>query len=249
MRPRQMERIGTSITILTAALLAYSVVYDYVYFASLDMQLSEVPTSIQDHARTALIWTPALAFVVAVIFLFWQFHRNSSEEGDEAERPSARRIFKQHWSLILMIPATILAVLFDRDLSMLFVAALLALILNIALTVYRKSEKYLISNKISIFFLTAILMLTMVSAEAYSAAKKFTKNEEIWEIEFVSERLDLRKKYSGIRRFSEFSLLADGSDAIVVVPNDEILATKRAGVPLGKQRNICKWVGVLCESP
>jgi hypothetical protein len=67
--------VGTKLLALIAALcLALSVIYDWGYLAALDLTFSEVPTSLSDHARSAILWLPLsasllpLAIVVNLFF-------------------------------------------------------------------------------------------------------------------------------------------------------------------------------------
>lgn len=59
-----VESIVSAMTLLAMLVLPCSVVFDWAYFSRLGLNMSQVPTSLSDHARSAVIWAPALGFAL-----------------------------------------------------------------------------------------------------------------------------------------------------------------------------------------
>lgn len=59
-----LERMSSVMTLLAMLVLPCSVIFDVAYFSRLGLEMSQVPTSLTDHARSAVIWAPALGFVM-----------------------------------------------------------------------------------------------------------------------------------------------------------------------------------------
>ncbi|WP_396432955.1 hypothetical protein [Limnohabitans sp.] len=65
-----LEPLTKNLPIASAALLVMSVVHDYFYLQALGLEFSELPTTISDHLRSAIVWLPGLGIAMAVGFLF-----------------------------------------------------------------------------------------------------------------------------------------------------------------------------------
>ncbi len=61
---------ATASTVAASAALVGSVLHDWVYFGRLGLRFSEVPTSLVDHARTALLWLPPLGIGMALFSVY-----------------------------------------------------------------------------------------------------------------------------------------------------------------------------------
>jgi hypothetical protein len=65
---------------VAALLLCVSVFYDFSYFAALGLTFAEVPTTVADHIRSALVWAPGTAFWVFSLSLVVAFGRLATGE-------------------------------------------------------------------------------------------------------------------------------------------------------------------------
>ena len=68
-----LEKLPTLISIFSALVLTFSIVYDYGFFYILGVNFSEMPTTLSDHVRSSLTWIPntmAMIFCVYVLELF-----------------------------------------------------------------------------------------------------------------------------------------------------------------------------------
>lgn len=58
------DELGKAIGILTAITLCLSVIFDWGYLEALGLSFTDVPTTIADHVRDALLWVPAILSAV-----------------------------------------------------------------------------------------------------------------------------------------------------------------------------------------
>lgn len=72
------------ISFLTSALLVLSVVYDFTYLSALNLSFSQIPTTISDHVRSALLWAPLL-FLGLFSYFFFEMVLKRAEKGMSEE--------------------------------------------------------------------------------------------------------------------------------------------------------------------
>ena len=70
-----LEVCAKSLAFIAALCFALSVVFDWGYLTALELRFSEVPTSLSDHTRSAILWLPITAsvFPLAVVFSLFSF--------------------------------------------------------------------------------------------------------------------------------------------------------------------------------
>lgn len=89
------------ISFLTSTLLVLSVVYDFTYLSALNLSFSQIPTTISDHIRSALLWAPLL-FLGLFAYFFFEMLLKRAEKGMSEEEiintspnPKFTRIFSR----------------------------------------------------------------------------------------------------------------------------------------------------------
>lgn len=102
--------IVESVAILVSLGFVISVIYDWGFFYSLGLDYTSVPTTIQDHFRTGIVWLPYLfAFIFmsfAIEFQFQRVERGLSEKEiiDNSPNPEKTKKFREGpWKLIKWI--------------------------------------------------------------------------------------------------------------------------------------------------
>ncbi|WP_155774601.1 hypothetical protein [Burkholderia stagnalis] len=100
--PSFTDGMATAITLFATLALPCSVIFDWAYYSRLGLRMSQVPTSLADHGRTAVIWAPVMAVGFAFSLLQSIITRGLNEwkNTDEIERElvasvgKSRRILK-----------------------------------------------------------------------------------------------------------------------------------------------------------
>lgn len=87
--------IGHLIAPVTAFSLVLSIVYDWGYFEAIGLSFAEVPTTITDHIRTALVWAP-MVFTGLLIGVSWAAMWSSRDSSMSKEAERAPSFYKRH---------------------------------------------------------------------------------------------------------------------------------------------------------
>jgi hypothetical protein len=64
------EQAAKFASLIGGALLLLSVFYDFSFLTALHLHFSEVPTTISDHIRSAIVWVPQVGGMVLLFFLY-----------------------------------------------------------------------------------------------------------------------------------------------------------------------------------
>ena len=115
--PFMWATLAGSLPLFAAGLPVVSVAYDYAFFLALGLTLDELPSSLSEHVRSAVIWAPnvSVAFILyAVVELALQrVEGGRTEEELVASSPTPRftRMFRRSGDAVVWIGAVIAAVL------------------------------------------------------------------------------------------------------------------------------------------
>ena len=111
-----LERTAALIAVIVPLGLAISFAYDWGFFSALGLRFADVPTSIPDHLRTWLVWSPAIIPAVLVFLGFELLTRRIEQGRTENEivalspSPARAKIFRTlPWKLIRWMCAAVLA--------------------------------------------------------------------------------------------------------------------------------------------
>lgn len=72
------------LSIITSSLLVLSIAYDYSYLNALNLSFAEVPTTISDHIRSSLVWSPLL-FIGLILYFVIEMILRRTENGMSEE--------------------------------------------------------------------------------------------------------------------------------------------------------------------
>ncbi|OIN95299.1 MAG: hypothetical protein AUJ48_03455 [Deltaproteobacteria bacterium CG1_02_45_11] len=109
-----LEKLAKASGVLAACALILSVIHDWGFFFALDIGFIDIPTSIGDHIRSALIWLPNILFcffiVIAIEFVNQRIERGLTEEEiiQSSKKPERLRKFRQGPAVLFRILAPVL---------------------------------------------------------------------------------------------------------------------------------------------
>lgn len=116
MTSRMLEKTAAVITVIVPLGLAMSFAYDWGFFSALGLRFADAPTSIPDHLRTWLVWSPAIIPAVLVLLGFELLTRRIELGRTEEEIvalspfPARTKFFRSlPWKLIRWTCVAILA--------------------------------------------------------------------------------------------------------------------------------------------
>ncbi|MBU9571419.1 hypothetical protein LGN04_26525 [Burkholderia multivorans] len=91
-RPREapsfIDGLTAAVTLFATFALPCSVIFDWAYYSRIGLHMSQVPTSLADHGRTAVIWAPVvgIGFAVSLVQSIVTRGLNDWKSTDEIER-------------------------------------------------------------------------------------------------------------------------------------------------------------------
>jgi len=109
-----LEKLAKASGVLAACALILSVIHDWGFFFALDIGFIDIPSSIGDHIRSALIWLPNTLFcffiVIAIEFVNQRIEHGLTEEEiiQSSKKPERLRKFRQGPAVLFRILAPVL---------------------------------------------------------------------------------------------------------------------------------------------
>ncbi|MEM1111508.1 MAG: hypothetical protein AAGI11_06340 [Pseudomonadota bacterium] len=103
-----IERIPAYISLSTAALLILSVTYDLGFYGYFELSFRQLPTTVSDHMRSALLWLPGiviLGFILATLEMITRAiegGRSEEEIIDQSKNPKRTRLMRDLPYLFMM---------------------------------------------------------------------------------------------------------------------------------------------------
>ena len=223
--------LGKSLSIVSAALLALSVIYDYFFLRSLGLSFAEVPTTISDHLRSAVIWLPVLG-----IFGFVGFVLGASREPKNA---AAQRKFNQ---LDLFVFANLGLVLAITVWTASTIAVMLDVLLTLGLAYFRFQPGFTYLQERVGFWPAQLLLATLpvialVGTKGYSAgASMMSSSKPEWRAVIKTGNAENTVDLVGIRRFATSVVLVKSKTSVMVVGPDSIVSVLSLKEPQQKFR-------------
>lgn len=252
------EQMGKAVAVIASLLLVVSVFFDYSFLLAVGLSFDEIPSSLSEHVRSAILWAPKLLLTAFGFFVYELFLRRveggKSEEELIANSPTPRftRAFRKSGDLVVPVVGTLAALVgpfLSNDLQwayLLFVLLWGFLALSV---VYHPRLGASLSGLRARLFVILPILLSMVGLHGYqSGTRMLTTATPKWEMVLRVGSTTTKQTLLGIRRFGGFAIVVDQSKLVSVIPNDTIASVKNLASPAQSELNACRWFGVLCQS-
>ena len=239
-----LEFGGRSVALAVALGFVLSVGYDYGYLMILGLNFQDIPSTISDHIRTALIWLP-VAMMVAIgnIGLIWRFGGNN--HGEVKKKPKSRQAARVLVALVLVFVNILVAWLADK--AILLIAIILSLGVLTAIIAFK--PLYAASHLRSTVRLLALLacsFLVLMAFGMYAASYGTAKAEPV--------RILLKDAPDAItartvRYFERGALLANWpAPQVLFVPWDQVKEIRSTSSHRLDERGFCLRFGWGCPA-
>ncbi len=229
---------------VSAALLVASVIYDYAFFNALGLTLLEVPTSIQDHVRSALVWAPqtALGLLVVLGLYFAIFVVVRFDDPDSTDTPKPEK--SRRWlALALVVGALLVQAVAGAMLSVaaaykvgLF-AWMTLLAAALAQTSTRTALRRLPLWAVLLLLGAPLLLLSMAHSGATDAEKMLREREPQWLVRYTESKEGKVQEIEvmGMRQFTHFVVVVDADGRPTIFNSDALVRVMHleAGHPEG----------------
>ncbi len=240
------ERMGLITGATATMLLCMSVLFDFMFCVGLGLRLAELPTSIGDHVRSAIVWAPPLAISIALVFSFDLFRRRIE---------FTILMVKGGWSRRGLILAMILGLgvgivedLVPARVSGYVLVIVVGMWLLLAASILRLPRiQPNLSGWGRVAFMVVPAFAALVAWAGYTQAERMLLAEKSkWEVTLQDGEKRRDITLAGMRRFQDVAVLVDMERRVYVVPGAAIVAAKRSEVEPLPMAALCVWLSVGC---
>jgi hypothetical protein len=259
---RELPSVWTSLVgslpLFAVALLVASVAYDYAFLMALGLTLDELPSSLSEHVRSAVIWAPkvsiALILCAVVELALRRIEGGRTEEELIASSPEPRftRTFRRSGDAAVWIGSAIAAVLgpfFSTDSGWVFLS-FMVLWGSLTFSVLghpRMSAKF--DSVPKRLLLVAPVLISIVCMQGHAAGASLQKAAEpSWEAMVKLGDETTVHPLLGIRRFTTFAVAVKADRRVWLLPNEAILSVRSMKAQDISTLNACRWWQVLCAT-
>ena len=233
--------------------LVLSVLYDYCFLLALGLSLAEVPTTIADHVRSAIIWAPAVLGVflggnLIGVFLAW----TGAIEKAGADVPRQARTLQNisHYHFKYAPPSIIVLAAFLHFSMFIFIGALILvgwiLFGPILLNGVQRRANIGFGVWTSIYALVT-LGVYVCQVGYHRGAGLRDGDTDKWVLTTKDGNGTKTITGVGIRRFSDNILLVDQDRRVRVVPASDVVSASRVEVTPHSRSVACEYLNVYCQ--
>ncbi len=222
-----IENLSKLAPIFTAGILATSVIYDSSYLLALGLFIADVPTSVSEHLRSALIWAP-LVFIflltVTGIIIYGEATLKFKERNITYYKKLSRKTVILNLFIIIAITCEAFLNFNYKNLFIVFMFVWFLLIVKYDEFLLQKGSDLNIQIK---FILIMPIFLSGVAWIGYSLGERMLKNTKpAWEYTIKKNDTEIPLTVYGQRRFTEFTIAVAESRKILILPDSNIISTK-----------------------
>lgn len=225
-----IENIVKMAPAFTAAILVVSITYDTAYLWALGLSLGDIPSSISEHIRSALLWSPIIfivSLIVGAIFLLENTSVNSQKL--KSNDPIVEAFVGTRGTILNIAGLLLFCYLIYETKNYMFVfivfAAIWMLILN-RFASLRAKRNLSIPMQLS-YFLIIPIILAIVGFSGYFLGNRFLNSNNLkWEYTVKKDDKEVILNVFEQRRFTEFTISIINDKKILIIPNSHILSTK-----------------------
>lgn len=222
-----IEDLAKLAPIFTAGILVTSVIYDSAYLLALGLTIADIPTSVSEHLRSALIWAP-------IVFLFLLTVAGIIIYGETTSKFKQKNIteYKQFSKTKILINIFIIITLigeglYNSNYQNLFIAFMyfwFVLMVNYDEFMLRNGRDLNIQLKL-VFIMP--IFLSAIAWIGYSLGDRTLKNSKPgWEYSIKKNEKEIPLNVYGQRRFTDFTIAVTESRKILIISNISIVSIK-----------------------
>ncbi len=229
------------IAISVAVCFCISIIFDYGFYYALDISLQELPTNINDHIKSSLMWLP-MTLVPAIVLTFSEI--NSIKRGPpktdkdlDLDRNIVESIINnQHFPLpkwlkynfyisVVVLIAAIVVKLFISELlfAMLIIVPLFIILMTISWRIFMHPQVYAKGySKYLRIFLYASSTLLIVFWLGYMSGKKYVSFKyHDYTISTKDKRFN-NTEVNIIRTYDKYAFVGYSTHCFAFLPHEEI---------------------------
>lgn len=238
-----LDGVSKLVALLGTAFMLLSVFYDFSFLTALGLRFSDVPTTISDHVRSAIVWAPTIVVFggLGVVLGIWE------SEGQKSETSGQRKNWFERNQGRLLILVAVAAVAMHFGGAAWYYFAFIPLWLEVLGP--SLARKWTVSaspvkNWLALGVVPALF--GAIGGYGYIDGDLLLRADTPrWEVTLKSEKGPETNRYLGIRRFSSVAVLVDTNRKVSVVQSDLIQQVGSLGDNTYESL-ACRWLGQGC---
>lgn len=239
--------------------IALSVVFDWGYLTALELTFSEVPTSLSDHTRSAVLWLPLVVsvFPLAIVasLVSAQIDAKDSREAKSRGEDISAYIKNDAKSarLVLVIVSVIGFLIWlafgYRARSFLVMAALAGWVL----VVVRATPHDYLGIRLSMLFRFSLVVLPIIPFSLYMAGynsgrEGISPDQQFGTINVRGSGNQYQLKANVVRLFEKTAIVIDENRKVLLLKPDDIVQVEKPK-PVSINRGVlCDYWRVMCPA-
>lgn len=251
-----VDDIGKFVSVVTAALLVLSTAYDLSFLYALGLTFEELPSTLADHVRSAIVWVPRALLYVAAFAVYEMLMRRVEGGLTEEEliarsrSPRFTRAFRRGPRILfaILIPLAIaVEFLFSTSEQGLFFLALFVWgSLSLSVVEHPRLGANFTKTTRRLFVVVPIVVIWVSTLGYGRGAAMMNASTPIWKVELKGAATSDTRSLVGFRRFSEAAILVEPGKHVSIVPADAIVRADALRHPRQDLPRLCRWFGVNC---
>lgn len=251
------ERVGKLLGIAAGGLLIFSTAYDFSFLYALGLSFEDVPTTLADHVRSAIVWSPRVAIYVMAFAMYEMFMRKMENGLSEEEliqrssNPKFTRAFRRSPQVLFAILAILVIVsytLFTASSYGVFLASICVWgVLSVEIVRHPRMGVNFSTTGGRLFVVVPIVVIWVGSMGYVRGEGILTSTSPQWTVELKVEQGIEKRQLLGLRRFSTSAIIVATDRRVTVLPSDSIVSAEVIRATDADLSRMCRWFGLLCQ--
>lgn len=252
------EQMGKLLGIAASGLLVLSTAYDFSFFYALGLSFEDVPTTLADHMRSAIVWAPRVAIYVMCFVMYEMFMRKMEQGLSEEEliqqskNPKFTRAFRRGPQVLFAVLAILMIVtntLFTASSHGLYLASIgIWGVLSLQIVQHPRMGARFSMTGGRLFVIVPIIVIFVASVGYSRGDSMLTSTAAQWAVEIKGERGIEKHQIVGLRRFSTSVVVIARGQHVSILPNESIVSAKLIRPLDADSPRVCRWFGFLCQA-
>jgi hypothetical protein len=253
-----LDNAPQTLTFAGAGLLILSTAYDFSYLYALGLGFNDVPTTLTDHVRSALVWAPK-ALVYALVIALYEMAVLRLENGRGEEELIARSRFPRlvrgfrnsaRWLFVaLVVLALAVDLAFTTSGRALYLGALVGWgTLAFWFVTHERLGAGLTRQARRLIVIAPVFVLWVGFMGYMNGREALEGNGPAWQVALKVDGSTQQRQVKGLRRFTTSTILVGADGKVDVIPHENIASTTLLHTPGTTRSRLCAWFRIGCES-
>jgi hypothetical protein len=251
-----VEDLGKVVSVFTSALFVLSTAYDLSFLYALGLSFEELPSTLADHVRSAIVWVPR-AFLYIAVFAVYEMLMRRVEGGLTEEEliagsrnPRFMRVFRRGprvlFGILISIGIAVEFLFSTSEQGLFFLALFVWGSLSLSVVEHPRLGTRFTKTTRRLFVIVPIVVIWVAALGYGRGAAMMSERVPNWNVVLKGDAATETRSLVGLRRFSEAAILVGSGRHVSIVSADSILRADALRQPTADLPRLCRWLGVNC---